>query len=152
MKKKLLASLLIIASIGLFGCSNSSNTKQIVSTPNAPAAIGPYSQAIIYNNLVYTSGQIALDPSTNLLVGSTIEEQTTQVFKNITAILLAANSSLNNVIKTNVYLTDMNNFNKMNEVYSTYFIEGNYPSRSCVEVNELPKSALIEIEVIAYSK
>ena len=149
--KKLLLPLIFASTICFTGCSKNTE-KTIISTPNAPAAIGPYSQGVIIDNIAYLSGQIALDPTTGLLVGTNVKEQTTQVFKNISAILEAANTNLDNVIKTTVYLVDMNDFNDMNSVYSTYFKEGNYPSRSCVEVSELPKGALVEIEVTAIVK
>ncbi len=147
--KKLLLPLIFASTICFSGCSKDTE-RTIISTPNAPAAIGPYSQGVILYNIAYLSGQIALDPTTGLLVGENVKEQTIQVFKNISAILEAANTNLNNVIKTTVYLVDMNDFNDMNSVYSTYFKEGSYPSRSCVEVGELPKGALVEIEVTAY--
>lgn len=124
--------------------------RKTVSTSEAPAAIGPYSQANILNDLVFTSGQIPLDPATGEIAGSTIEEQTRQVFSNIKAILEAAGSSLDKVIKTTVFMKDMNDFGKMNEIYGEFFTEGSYPSRSAVEVARLPKDVLLEVETIAY--
>lgn len=124
--------------------------RKTVSTSEAPAAIGPYSQANILNDLVFTSGQIPLDPATGEITGSTIEEQTRQVFSNIKAILEAAGSSLDKVIKTTVFMKDMNDFGKMNEIYGEFFTEGSYPSRSAVEVARLPKDVLLEVETIAY--
>lgn len=124
--------------------------RKTVATDQAPAAIGPYAQANIFGNLVFTSGQIPLDPATGQITGTTIEEQTHQVFKNIKAILEAAGSSLDKVLKTTVFIKDMNDFGKMNEVYGQYFTEGDLPSRSAVEVARLPKDALVEIETIAY--
>lgn len=147
MKKFL--SIILFSMFALISCGNSQ--KIIVSTSDAPAAIGPYSQAVIENGIVYCSGQIALDPVSGLLVGKNIKEQTTQIFNNISAILKAANSSLENVIKSTVYLTDINSFNDMNEIYGTYFKEGGYPARSAVEVSALPKGALVEIEVTAFT-
>ena len=152
MKKKLLLTSLLLISFLTVGCANKKGEKIIVSTPNAPAAIGPYNQAIIYGSLVYTSGQIAIDPATNILVDGDITIQTHQVFKNVKAVLEAANSSLDNVLRCNVYLADMNDFSTMNDIYKTYFAEGNYPARSAVEVSGLPKGALIEIETIAIVK
>ena len=124
--------------------------RKTVSTDKAPAAIGPYSQANIFGDLVFTSGQIPLNPATGEIVGTTIEEQTHQVFSNIKAILEAAGSSLDKVLKTTVFIKDMNDFGKMNEIYAEYFTEGTYPSRSAVEVARLPKDVLVEVETIAY--
>jgi 2-iminobutanoate/2-iminopropanoate deaminase len=122
-----------------------------VSTPNAPAAIGPYSQAVRLGNLLYTSGQIALNPATGQLVSGAITDQTTRVLENIKAILTAAGTDLAHVIKTVVFLKDMNDFASMNTVYAKYLApEGTIaPARSTVEVARLPKDALVEIEVIA---
>lgn len=121
--------------------------KEIIKTNKAPGAIGPYSQGIKIGNLVYTSGQIPLDPETGLMA-ETIEEQTAQSLKNVKAILEEAGTSMDKVIKTTVFLSDMNDFAKMNEVYASYFTE-NQPARSAVEVARLPKDAKVEIEVIA---
>ena len=118
-----------------------------VSTPNAPAAIGPYSQAQIVGNLVYTSGQIGLDPATGILAEG-IEAQAAQCLTNIKNILEEAGSSMAKVVKTGVFLKDMNDFAKINEIYATFF-EGDFPARSCVEVARLPKDVLIEVEIIA---
>lgn len=124
--------------------------RKIVSTKAAPAAIGPYSQGNIFGNILFTSGQVPLDPQTGEIVGTTIEEQTEQVFKNIQAILEEAGSSLDKVLKTTVFIKDMNDFAAMNGIYAKYFIEGSFPSRSAVEVARLPKDVLVEIETIAY--
>lgn len=124
--------------------------RKIVSTDKAPAAIGPYSQANIFDDFVFTSGQVPLDPATGDIVGTTIEEQTRQVFKNMKAILETAGSSLDKVLKTTVFIKNMNDFGKMNEIYAEFFTEGSYPSRSAVEVARLPKDVLVEIETIAY--
>jgi 2-iminobutanoate/2-iminopropanoate deaminase len=122
-------------------------SKQVISTSSAPGAIGPYSQAILINNLVYTSGQLGLDPVTSELPEG-VEAQTAQSLRNVEAVLAAAGSSLEHVIKTTVFLKNMDDFTKMNEVYGTFFSQP-YPARSAVEVARLPKDALVEIEVIA---
>ena len=122
--------------------------KQIVNTDRAPAAIGPYSQAIEVNGLVITSGQLPLNPATGAFPEG-IAEQTRQSLTNVKAILEQAGLTMDSVVKTTVFLSDMNNFGAMNEVYATFFSEGNYPARSAVEVARLPKDALVEIEVIA---
>ncbi|MGG5461573.1 RidA family protein [Clostridium sp. B9] len=124
--------------------------KKIIKTDKAPGAIGPYSQGVIVGDFVYTSGQIPLNPKTGEMAVS-IEEQTTQSLENVKAILEAAGTSMNNVIKATVFLSDINDFARMNEVYATYFTE-NKPARSAVEVAKLPKDAKIEIEVIATLK
>jgi 2-iminobutanoate/2-iminopropanoate deaminase len=121
--------------------------KEIITTKNAPAAIGPYSQAVRVGEMVFISGQLGIDPAKGELL-SGIENQTRQALKNIEAILKTANSSLDNAIKVTVFLKDMNNFSKMNEIYGEYFTK-NPPARSCVEVSKLPKDAEIEIDVIA---
>ena len=122
--------------------------KNVISTANAPAAIGPYSQAIDLGNMVITSGQLPLDPATGAFPEG-IQAQTKQSLTNVKAILEAAGLSMDAVVKTTVFLSDMNNFGAMNEVYATFFTEGSYPARSAVEVARLPKDALVEIEVIA---
>ena len=118
-----------------------------ISTTNAPAAIGPYAQGNITGGLLFASGQIPLDPETGELVGSTIEEQTAQVMKNVAAILEAAGTDFDHVVKTTCFLNDMNDFAAFNAVYGEYFT--GKPARSCVAVRELPKKLLCEIEVIA---
>ena len=122
-------------------------TKEVINTNNAPEAIGPYSQGVIVGDFVYTSGQIPLNPGTGELV-TDIKLATKQSMENIKAILEEAGTSLNNVVKTSIFLKDLNDFEAVNEVYGTYFIE-NKPARSCVQVAKLPKDAVIEIEVIA---
>lgn len=122
--------------------------KQIVSTDQAPAAIGPYSQAVQAEGLVITSGQLPIDPATGVFPEG-IQAQTRQSLNNVKAILERAGVGMDNVVKTTVFLSDMNNFGAMNEVYATFFTEGGYPARSAVEVARLPKDALVEIEVIA---
>ncbi|HHY75093.1 MAG TPA: RidA family protein [Bacillus bacterium] len=121
-----------------------------VQTENAPAAIGPYSQGIIVNNLFYSSGQIPLTPAGVVVTGD-IEAQTHQVFANLKAVLAEAGASLDTVIKTTVFIKDMNDFARLNEVYAEYF-KNHKPARSCVEVARLPKDALVEIEVVALVK
>lgn len=118
-----------------------------IHTEKAPAAVGPYSQAVTINGMLYTSGQIALDPKTGALVGNTIEEQAEQVMKNLVSILEAAGTKPENVVKTLCFLTDINDFAAFNEVYARYFTEK--PARSCVGVSSLPKGAICEVEVIA---
>ncbi len=118
-----------------------------VSTNNAPAAIGPYSQAIAVGGFLFTSGQIPLDPATGTIVGETITEQTERVMQNLGAVLSAAGSSYENAVKTTCFLADMNDFAAFNEVYAKYFTT--CPARSCVAVKTLPKGALVEVEVIA---
>ncbi len=118
-----------------------------INTNNAPAAVGPYSQAIEVGGMLYTSGQIALNPQTGEIVGNTIEEQAEQVIKNLMAVLEAAGTKAENVVKTMCFLTNIGDFAKFNEIYAKYFTEK--PARSCVEVSALPKGALCEVEVIA---
>lgn len=118
-----------------------------ISTNNAPQAIGPYSQAIISNGLMFCSGQIPINPETGAIVEG-LEAQAHQVFKNIKNLLEAGGTSINNVIKTSVFIKDMNDFGKINEIYAEYFTEP-FPARSCVEVTRLPKDVLLECEVIA---
>lgn len=120
---------------------------QIVYTPDAPAAIGPYSQAVVAGNLVFTSGQIAIDPADGQIKATTIEAQTEQVCKNITAVLAAAGTSMENVVKTVCFLADMNDFAAFNAVYATYFVSK--PARSCVAVRTLPRGVLVEVDAVA---
>ena len=120
----------------------------IVVTEAAPKAIGPYSQAVTTDGMVYTAGQVALDPRSGELVGQTAAEQTEQVLQNLAAVLTAAGSSLGNVVKTTVYLADMADFAAMNEVYAKHFA-GHKPARSTVQAAGLPRGARVEIEVIA---
>lgn len=122
--------------------------KSVIATEKAPGAIGPYSQAIRTGNLLFVSGQLPIDPATGSFPEG-VSEQTRQSLTNARAILEAAGSSMDQVVKTTVFLSDMNNFGAMNAVYGTFFTEGAYPARSAVEVARLPKDALVEIEVIA---
>lgn len=124
--------------------------KQIVSTDKAPKAIGPYSQAVIVGEMVYASGQLGMDPST-MELASSVEEQAHQALKNVKEVLAAAGTSIDKVFKTTVFLADMNDFVKVNEVYAEYFVEP-FPARSAVEVARLPKDAKVEVEVIALVK
>lgn len=123
-------------------------TMKVISTQQAPAAIGPYSQAIHIGNLVYTSGQLPIDPATGAFPEGGIKEQTRQSLTNVQAILREAGVSMSQVVKTTVFLADMNDFADMNAVYAEFFSEP-YPARSAVAVKTLPKSALVEIEVVA---
>lgn len=129
----------------------SPSNKAKVSTPQAPAAIGPYSQAVLSGDFLYTSGQVALDPTSGQMIEGGIREQTTRVLENLKAVLAAAGSDLGKVVKTVVFLKNMQDFSLMNEVYADYLApEGAVPpARSTVEVARLPKDALVEIEVIA---
>ena len=118
-----------------------------VSTEKAPAAIGPYSQAIVAGGVLYTSGQIPVNPETNAIAGNTIEEQAEQVLKNLGAVLAEAGTTFEKVVKTTCFIADMGDFAKFNEIYAKYFTEK--PARSCVAVKTLPKNVLCEVEVIA---
>lgn len=120
---------------------------QIISTENAPKAVGPYSQAILANGVLYASGQIAIDPKTQTLIEGDVTAQTEQIIKNIDAVLKEAGLSVENVVKTTCFLADMADFATFNEVYAKYFITK--PARSCVAAKALPKGALAEIEIIA---
>ena len=122
--------------------------KQIIRTDKAPQAIGPYSQAVEVNGLIFTSGIIPINPATGELVTGTIEEQASQAKGNLKALLEAAGTSIDKVIKTTVFIKDMNDFAKVNEVYAGFFTK-DFPARSCVEAARLPKDVLIEIEAIA---
>lgn len=123
--------------------------KVIINTPDAPAPIGPYSQAVLVNNTLYASGQIAINPATGELVMETIEAETHQVMANIKAVLKAADMTLDNVVKTSIFLSDMNSFGKVNAVYATYFNEAEAPARETVEVANLPKFVNVEISIVA---
>ena len=122
--------------------------KNVISTTNAPAAIGPYSQAIDCGAFLITSGQVPFDPATGVIVEGGIEEQTRQSLNNVKAILEAAGLTMDNVVKTTVFLQNMGDFAAMNAVYAEFFTEGQYPARSAVEVAALPKGALVEIKTI----
>lgn len=123
--------------------------KTIVNTPHAPAPIGPYSQAILKGNMLFTSGQIALNPKTGELVIDDIKSETKQVMENLKAVLTEAKMTFENVLKTTIFISDMHNFGAINEVYATYFNEATAPARETVEVANLPKFVNVEISVIA---
>ena len=125
--------------------------KKVISTDKAPAAIGPYSQAIQAGDFLYASGQIPLDPKTGAMVSGGVDEQARQALENAKAVLEAAGYSMQDVVKTTVFITDMGNFAAVNEVYAKYF-EKEPPARSCVAVKALPKDALVEVEVVACKK
>lgn len=122
--------------------------KKVIATTNAPAAIGPYSQAVQAGNMLFASGQLGIDPSSGNFVEGGVKEQTAQAFKNVHAILAEAGFTIDQVVKTTVYLADMSDFAAMNEVYASQF-EGAFPARSAVAVKTLPKNGLVEVEVIA---
>ncbi len=120
---------------------------KVIHTDKAPAAIGPYSQAMVFQNVLFTSGQIPVNPATGKIEGTTIEEQAEQVMKNLDAVLKEAGTGFENAVKTTCFLADMGDFAAFNEVYAKYFV--NKPARSCVAVKTLPKNVLCEVEVIA---
>jgi 2-iminobutanoate/2-iminopropanoate deaminase len=122
--------------------------REVISTPNAPKAIGPYSQAIRANGFVFTSGQVAIDPATQQVIDGDIAAQTDRVIKNLSGVLAAAGTSLDKVVRSTVFLKNMSDFAAMNEVYGKHFT-GSPPARSTVEIARLPKDALVEIDVIA---
>jgi len=122
--------------------------KKIISTTKAPAAIGPYSQAIVANGMLFASGQLGIDPATGRFVEGGVTEQALQAFHNVKAILEEAGYNMNDIVKTTVYLADMNDFSTMNEVYAKQF-SGLFPARSAVAVKTLPKNGLVEVEVVA---
>jgi 2-iminobutanoate/2-iminopropanoate deaminase len=150
--KRLTAKVLNVAGFAglvlVFSITATAQTKRQVEAPDAPKAIGPYSQAIIANGFVYTAGQVGADSKTGALVEGGIAEQTEQVLKNLAIVLKAAGSSLDDAVKTTVFLADMNDFAKMNEVYARHF-KTPFPARSTVQVARLPRDARIEIEVVA---
>lgn len=129
-------------------CSHTSAQTKAINTNEAPAAIGPYSQAVEANGFIFLSGQIAIDPATNKLIESDIEKQTRRIFANIRAVLKSAGTDLHKVVKCTVFMIDLNDFAKMNKIYEEEFA-GHKPARSTVQVARLPKDALIEIECVA---
>jgi 2-iminobutanoate/2-iminopropanoate deaminase len=125
------------------------NQKKAIQTPNAPKAVGPYSQGIQYGSLIFASGQTGIDPATGIMPDGGIEAQTKQAMANLEAVLKAAGSEMNKVLKTTVFITNMNDFSLVNKIYESFF-QQNPPARSCVEVSALPKNALVEVEAIAF--
>jgi len=123
--------------------------KEIIYTAKAPEAIGPYSQGVKYNGFVYTSGQIPFDVEKNALVTTGIQDEVHQVMKNVIAILEAADTNIDNVVKATIFVKDLNDFTAVNEVYASYFNDTNFPARECVEVARLPRDVNVEISVIA---
>tara|TARA_B110000091_G_scaffold172165_1_gene185350 strand:+ start:1494 stop:1877 length:384 start_codon:yes stop_codon:yes gene_type:complete len=123
--------------------------KKIITTTKAPAPIGPYNQAVLSGNTLYTSGQIAINPETGALILDSIEAETKQVMENMKEVLAAAEMNFENIIKTSIFISDMNNFSKINAVYGTYFDEATAPARETVEVANLPKFVNVEISAIA---
>lgn len=123
--------------------------KKIINTPNAPKPIGPYNQAVLVGNMLYTSGQIAVNPTTNELVQDSIESETRQVMENLKAVLAEVGMDFENAVKCSIFISDMNNFSKINKVYSEYFKEETAPARETVEVANLPKFVNVEISLIA---
>lgn len=123
--------------------------KKIINTTNAPAPVGPYNQAILIDDTLYVSGQIALDPVSMIMIEGSIEEEAKKVMQNIKAILQEVDFSFENIIKTTIFITDMNNFSRVNTIYGGYFDNKTAPARETVEVSALPKNAKIEISVIA---
>ena len=123
--------------------------KKIINTKNAPVPIGPYNQAVLKGDTLYTSGQIAINPLTGDLVLEDIKTETHQVMKNLKAVLEASNMTFNNVVKTSIFITDMNDFGQINDVYGSYFDDDNAPARETVQVAQLPKNVHVEISLIA---
>lgn len=148
---KKLISIILFLHADLFCCysqnNNDSLMKKTIITEQAPAPIGPYSQAVKTGNLIFVSGQIAIDPATNQFTGGDIKNQATRVMQNIKAILEAAGSNLSDIVKTTIYLIDMNDFAAVNEVYGSYF-KFDFPARETVQVSRLPKDAGVEISVV----
>lgn len=122
--------------------------KKQIATEKAPAALGPYSQAIMVGDMLFASGQVPIDPATGDLAGGAVEVQAKQVFENLRQVLAAADMDFGNVVKTTVFLTDLANFSTVNEIYAEYFTEP-YPARSCVQIAALPKGSMLEVELIA---
>jgi 2-iminobutanoate/2-iminopropanoate deaminase len=141
----------LLMPVFLFACNSKNNktmTRQVIYTKKAPEPIGPYSQGIKAGNTIYLSGQIAIDPATGEMSHSDVVQQTKQVMENIAALLEASGAAWENVAKTTIFLHDMNDFPKVNQVYGSYFKEG-FPARETVQVSRLPKDALVEISVVA---
>lgn len=145
----ILCAFLCVFLMASVSAAPSSDQPSVINTKDAPSAIGPYSQGIKIGNLVFSSGQIPIDPATGQVIAGSVEEQTHLVLKNVKAVLEAAGANLNTVIKTTVFIKNMDDFAKINAIYATYFSEP-FPARSCVEVARLPRDVLVEIEVVAY--
>ena len=144
-----LAIFFIALAYNTFNNKNKTDMKRIVNTSNAPKPIGPYNQAVISGDLMFISGQVAFDPNTDELVLDDIQSETKQVMKNLKSILEEANLSFDNVVKTTIFLSDMNDFQQVNEVYGSYFSNDQAPARETVEVSRLPKDVNVEISMIA---
>lgn len=123
--------------------------RKVIHTTNAPKAIGPYSQAIIHNGLIFVSGQVPVNPATGEVVTSSFAVEVHQVMSNVNAILEEAGTNINNAVKVSIFLSDMNNFTELNELYASYFSTDQYPARECVQVARLPRNVNVEISVIA---
>ena len=145
-----LAIFFIALAYNTFNNKNKTDMKRIVNTSNAPKPIGPYNQAVISGDLMFISGQVAFDPNTDELVLDDIQSETKQVMENLKSILEEANLSFKNVVKTTIFLSDMNDFQQVNEVYGSYFSNDQAPARETVEVSRLPKDVNVEISMIAY--
>tara|TARA_B100001123_G_scaffold50554_2_gene52135 strand:- start:1908 stop:2381 length:474 start_codon:yes stop_codon:yes gene_type:complete len=145
-----LAIFFIALAYNTFNNKNKTDMKRIVNTSNAPKPIGPYNQAVISGDLMFISGQVAFDPNTDELVLDDIQSETKQVMENLKSILEEANLSFDNVVKTTIFLSDMNDFQQVNEVYGSYFSNDQAPARETVEVSRLPKDVNVEISMIAY--
>ena len=144
-----LAIFFIALAYNTFNNKNKTDMKRIINTSNAPKPIGPYNQAVISGDLMFISGQVAFDPNTDELVLDDIQTETKQVMENLKSILEEANLSFNNVVKTTIFLSDMNDFQQVNEVYGSYFSNNQAPARETVEVSRLPKDVNVEISMIA---
>jgi len=151
MVKSVLTILIVMALIAIvvFFLNKQATVKKIIKTENAPAPIGPYSQAVRVGHTVYLSGQIAIDPKTGELVKDSVENEAEQVMKNIKAVLAATGTDFSHVVKTTIFLTSMDDFVKVNEVYGRYFDEDNAPARETVQVSRLPKDVRVEISMVA---
>jgi 2-iminobutanoate/2-iminopropanoate deaminase len=145
-----LAFFLIALAYNTFNNKNKTDMKRIINTSNAPKPIGPYNQAVISGDLMFISGQVAFDPNTDELVLDDIQTETKQVMENLKSILEEANLSFKNVVKTTIFLSDMDDFQQVNEVYGSYFSNDQAPARETVEVSRLPKDVNVEISMIAY--
>ena len=145
-----LAIFFIALAYNTFNNKNKTDMKRIVNTSNAPKPIGPYNQAVISGDLMFISGQVAFDPNTDELVLDDIQSETKQVMENLKSILEEANLSFDNVVKTTIFLSNMNDFQQVNEVYGSYFSNDQAPARETVEVSRLPKDVNVEISMIAY--